>query len=327
MKFEPNLDEVYSLKAADDGWPDTWHRFAERHMHAVQAALACQRPLLVRGEPGIGKSQLARAAAAVMHLPFLRFTMTAQTECADLLYEFDAVARLAQAQVLGRVGGTDWQEQLAVDRFVLPRPFWWALDWQGAFAQCLRYADGNENAARKLQPRRPPDWQEEQGCVLLVDEIDKAEGDVPNALLEGFGSYSFAVPEVGRHVSLPKGHAPPLVVITTNEERELPRAFVRRCLVLQMDFSKDVLLERGRDHFGKSIDPSVYEAAAEQLLKDRDAATAFGPVRPGVAEYLDLLRILSERKGKSAQVERLTQVRDFVGAKNPRQHLREAASE
>lgn len=326
MIFEPDLEKVYPLRARDDDWPDSRHRFEKAHVYAVQAAIACQRPLLVRGEPGIGKSQLARAAAAVMGLPFLSYTMTAQTECGDLLYAFDAVARLAQAQVLGHVGGSDWQEQLALGRFVTPGQFWWALNWGSAFEQCVRYA-GTADAARELEPKHPAAWKKGQGCVLLVDEIDKAEGDVPNALLESFGAYSFDVQEARCRVALPEDDSPPLVVITTNEERELPRAFVRRCLVLQMDFSEELLLRRGRDHFGRKIDEAVYEAAAEQLMADREASVSFGPVRPGVAEYLDLLRILAERRGREAQMERLEQVRDFVGAKNPRQHLRKAQSE
>jgi len=326
MIFEPDLEKVYPLRSKDDERPDSKHRFEVDHVYAVQAAIACQRPLLVRGEPGIGKSQLARATAAVMGLPFLSYTMTAQAECGDLLYAFDAVARLAQAQVLGRVGGSDWQDQLAVDRFVVPGQFWWSLNWASAAKQCARYADSTE-AASKLEPMSPEGWKKEQGCVLLVDEIDKAEGDVPNALLESFGAYSFDVPEAGARVKLPEEHSPPLVVITTNEERELPRAFVRRCLVLQMDFSEQLLLRRGRDHFGKNIAAAVYEAGAQQLMEDREAAASFGPVRPGVAEYLDLLRILAERRGKDAQMERLDQVRDFVGAKNPKQHLRKAESE
>lgn len=321
MDFEPDLSRVYPLRLAGDGWPDSQHRFEESHVHAVQAAIACQRPLLVRGEPGIGKSQLARAAAAVMGVPFLSFTMTVRTECDELLYGFDAVGRLAQAQVLGRVGDSEWQEALATGRFVTPGPFWWALDWASAFAQCRRYA-GSEEGARELEPKRPHTWQQGVGCVLLVDEMDKAEGDVPNALLESFGAYSFSVPEARHRVALPGKHTPPLVVITTNEERELPRAFVRRCLVLQMDFSRDLLLKRGRDHFGKRIDEGVYAAAAEQLMEDRERSAAYGPVRPGMAEYLDLLRILAERKGREAQMQRLGQVRDLVGAKNPGQHRR-----
>lgn len=325
MTFNPDLNRVYQLDERD-GWPASKHRFEQRDVHAVQAAMACKRPLLIRGEPGIGKSQLARAAAAQMGLPFLCHTMTADAECRDLLYSFDAVERLAQAQVLSKVGDKDWKEQLATDRFVLPGVLWWALDWQSALQQCVRYCAGDTAKAEQLAPAHPPEWKVGKGSVLLIDEIDKADGDVPNALLESLGAYAFTVPEAARRVVLNKGNQPPLVVITTNEERELPRAFLRRCLVLQMDFDKGLLLRRGRDHFGAVIDKAVYESAAEQLLADRQAAPAFGPVSPGLAEYLDLLAILSKHEGREEQEKRLGQVRQFVGAKNPKQHMPQGVS-
>ncbi len=324
MKFEPDIEKVYELRAEADQWPDSWHRFEQEHVYAIQAAIACQRPLLVRGEPGVGKTQLARAAAAVIKTPFLSYTMTAHTECGDLLYEFDAVARLAQAQVLGHVGGKNWRKDLAMERFVRPGHFWWALDWGSAMEQCARYTGDEKGVAELLPARIPNGWRQQTGCVLLVDEIDKAEGDVPNALLESFGAFTFAVPEARVRVGLPEKHAPPLLVITTNEERELPRAFVRRCLVLQMDFSREVMIRRGQDRFEKRIAETVYEAAAEQLMKDRVAAAGFGPVRPGVAEYLDLLRILAEETDPTSQMKRLEQVHNLVGAKNPGQHVRKS---
>ncbi len=319
MKFNPALDKVYTLDESD-GWPGSRHRFVQRHVYAVQAAIACKRPLLVRGEPGIGKSQLARAAASHLGIPFLHYTMTADAECRDLLYSFDAVERLAQAQVLSRVGGADWRERLAPDLFVLPGALWWAFDWKAAVDQCVTYCNGDAEKAEPLIPAHPPEWKLGKGCVLLIDEIDKADGDVPNALLESLGAFSFSVPEASRRIVLAGGAPAPLVVITTNEERELPRAFLRRCLVLQMNFDKSLLIRRGRDHFGEVIDDEVYEEAAEQLMADRKASPAFGPVSPGVAEYLDLLGVLARCGGKAAQRERLIRVREFVGAKNPNQH-------
>lgn len=325
MLFEPDLNKVYPLDERD-GWPPSCHRFETRHVHAIQAAIACKRPLLIRGEPGIGKSQLARAAAVVLEVPFLYHTMTADAECRDLLYSFDAVERLAQAQVLSQVGGENWQEQLATNRFVLPGVLWWAFDWESALDQCTCYCDLNREKAKKFAPASPDTWQERSGCVLLIDEIDKADGDVPNALLESLGAFSFTVPEAGQRVRLGKGTVQPLVVITTNEERELPRAFLRRCLVLQMDFSQEILLQRGHDHFGTAIDEAVYKIAVEQLQQDRETSHAFGPVTPGLAEYIDLLGILAEYQGKEAQLQRLEQVRQFVGAKNPLQHRQQAGN-
>lgn len=319
MNFEPKLDQIYPLRDVD-GWPESIHRFEQRHVFAIQAAIACGRPLLIRGEPGIGKSQLARAAASFLKVPFLCHTMTADAECRDLLYHFDAVERLAQAQVLSKVGSEDWKAQLAPERFVSPGVLWWAFNWRSAKTQCTYLYDGDLGTAAKLIPKSPETWSpEHKGCVLLIDEIDKADGDVPNALLESLGSFAFNVPEAAIRVEL--GNKPrPLVVITTNEERELPRAFLRRCLVLQMDFNKELLLKRGSDHFGESIHPEIYEQAADLLLEDRQNAPGFGPVTPGLAEYLDFLNIISQCEGVNAQRERMRQARHFVGCKNPRQH-------
>jgi len=117
-----------------------------------------------------------------------------------------------------------------------------------------------------------------------------------------------------------------LVVVTTNEERELPAAFVRRCLVhpMRMDQhpegERGFLLSRGRDHFGERIaDPAVYERAADQLLADRRAVTGRGLVKPGAAEYLDLLRALTKlcRPGDAtSQLAALAKIERFALDKN-----------
>ena len=131
------LDEVGDQQVVDlapiKSWPATRHRFAETDLWALRAALAAGRPLLVRGEPGIGKSQLARAAAQVLGLPFVYKVIDARCECSDLLYEYDAVARLAQAQIIGQTGaGQDWREQLLEAHFVRPGILWWAFAWGSA---------------------------------------------------------------------------------------------------------------------------------------------------------------------------------------------------
>ena len=134
------LDEVGDQQVVDlapvKSWPATRHRFAETDLWALRAALAAGRPLLVRGEPGIGKSQLARAAAQVLGLPFVYKVIDARCECSDLLYEYDAVARLAQAQIIGQTGAPqDWREQLLEAHFVRPGILWWAFAWSSAREQ------------------------------------------------------------------------------------------------------------------------------------------------------------------------------------------------
>lgn len=338
-RFFDRLDRVGDQEVVDlpklKSWPPARHRFDDTDLWAIRAGLAAGRPLLVRGEPGIGKSQLARAAAHVLQLPFLYKVVDARCECSDLLYDYDAVSRLAQAQVVGQVGDKDsWREQLLETRFVRPGILWWAFDWQSARAQAQRYSDdchSCENDPCQLcpDPPKPVDWNPGDGCVVLIDEIDKADTDVPNGLLEALGNMGFDVPHTGEAVAMAEDAAPPLVVVTTNEERELPAAFLRRCLVhpMSMDQHKDgelgFLLSRGRDHYGDQIAGlAVYERAAEQILADRRALTGQGSAKPGAAEYIDLLRALTKLcppDDAEKQLDVLAKIERFAVAKNSRE--------
>ncbi len=142
--------------------------------------------------------------------------------------------------------------------------------------------------------------------MLLIDEIDKAEADLPNSLLETLGNGAFPVPWLDEPVGLRPGVPPPLVVVTTNEERELPAAFLRRCLVLKLDLPRDsadliaCLVKRGGEHFGADCTKAVRTLVAEQLVKDRARALDLARPPPGQAEYLDILRALINARGKSA---------------------------
>ena len=188
--------EVYKLPALDS-WPETWHRFDARSVWAVRAALAARRPLLVRGEPGLGKSQLARAAAHILNVPFLCQVINARCECTDLLYTYDAVSRLAQAQVMGSASqGADWADKLTESRFVQPGILWWTFDWESARQQAGRFC----RIVR--EPFRPNGWTPGQGCVVLIDEIDKADADLPNGLLESLGNNGFQAQQTGCSVAL-----------------------------------------------------------------------------------------------------------------------------
>jgi hypothetical protein len=215
---------------------------------------------------------------------------------------------VAQSGVLpGRTG-----EELHPASWISPGPLWWALDWTSALRQHERcrcpwyqppYSLSTETAKR--------------GTVLLLDEIDKADPALPNALLEVLGNNGFHVPLLNQTVSAPPDWPKPLVIITTNEERELPPAFVRRCLVLHLrlddeqrlrtwwnkqpgraePFSPDRALvkwlaERGELHFENIFSARVRERAAELLVRDRREARQAGLIKPGQAEYLDLLRAL-----------------------------------
>ena len=289
------IGECLKLPAVGS-WPPSHHLFDEAAVHAIRAALAAERPLLVRGEPGTGKSQLARAAAVKLGRAFVSTVVHGRSEPQDLQWRFDAVARLGEAQALGAGGQGDVAKVLDPQRFLSPGPLWWVFDWNDAARQHVdcKYAD-----PRPPQPGWAPDWQPSAGAVLLIDEIDKADADLPNGLLETLGNGAFSVPYRQQPVGLGANVEPPLVVITTNEERELPSAFLRRCLVLHLQVPKerqafiDWVMERAAAHSELDCAWEVWNEAAEQLWLDRQAAEAQGVSRPGLAEYIDLLRALT----------------------------------
>lgn len=306
------------------------HLLESTHQWAIRAAVGAQRPLLVLGEPGVGKSQLALAAGSLLNRPIIRFTVDSNTEATDLLYRYDSVRRLAEAQVQGsakKTASTADQtneanvdsakadsakaasnvDPLAIDNFVSPGPLWWALDWHSALSK---------SPAAKPEDI-PKGWQESHGVVILIDEIDKADAHVPNGLLEVLGENRFL--PLGREtpIRLNKDHAAPLVVITSNEDRVLPPAFVRRCIVLKIDLPGgtaseieknnnhlvDYLVQLGQAHFedrfgSKADGKTVYRTIAEQLAEDRLVAIqqSLRPF-PGPAEYLDILRAIEKISG------------------------------
>jgi MoxR-like ATPase len=289
------------------------HLFDEESILAVNAALAARRPLLVRGEPGTGKSQLARAAAQALHRLFVSKVVDVHTEARDLLWSFDAVARLAEAQLAGSARSQEEarvaREQLDESRFVAPGPLWWAFNAATARAQA-------ELAGAPLLEGGKPG----EGAVLLVDEIDKADAAVPNGLLEALGDGEFPVQG---HSNVRMTGAPPLVIVTTNEERALPDAFLRRCLVRHLALPKDgkelidLLVKRGKAHFQECAD-SVLLETANLLAKDRANMIERSLSPPGQAEYLDLLRAVTElATSEEQQLALLKRIAPFALRKHP----------
>jgi MoxR-like ATPase len=134
--------------------------------------------------------------------------------------------------------------------------------------------------------------------IALIDEIDKADFDLPNALLECLGNGEFHLPYRDKSVCCCAAHGVPLVVITTNRERQLPPAFVRRCLVLELSLpAPDKLVPwltiRGQAHFRGKCPPAILEQVARDIAQRRDKQSGGEHPRPGLAEYLDLLRVLA----------------------------------
>jgi MoxR-like ATPase len=308
MPVVPEIDCQRPVKLIDrPGLAEQYHLFDAESVQAIRAALAARRPLLVRGEPGVGKTQLAAAAAHVLKRPLVTKVVDSRTESRDLLWEFDAIMRLADAQIAavflsGTDGpgassegkppgfaGEDLRERLAVGNYVRPGPLWWAFDWNDACERANRTGTPFPSYDSNVDPRN--------GCVVLIDEIDKAESDVPNGLLEALGSGRFT--PLGQTKPIEVRGEPPLVVITTNEERVLPNAFLRRCLVLELTLPTNDpgliahLIARAAVHFPMRAESSeaLFRKAAELLVRDRQTAREKNVTPlPGQAEYLDLLR-------------------------------------
>jgi MoxR-like ATPase len=241
----------------------------QREIDAINTAITAGRPLLIRGEPGVGKSQLARAAAREMKRAYIKHVIDSHSESRDLMWTFDAVKRLADAQLAGalREDIEKARGDLDEENYLHPGPLWWAFNWTTA-----------EDQRRKVKGRRPsnPDGGDpNRGCVLLIDEIDKAESEVPNGLLDALGAREFT--PFGRSDPIELAGTSPLVVITSNDERALPDAFLRRCVILHLELPVeeqpfiDRLMERGHAHFD-AIPEGVLRQAAEMLFADRQAA-------------------------------------------------------
>jgi len=312
----PKYDQHSLHLPAMASWPASFHLFDETQRNALRAAEASGRPLLVRGEPGTGKSQLAHAAAVASGRAFIPFVVDSRTEASDLMWRFDAIARLADAH-LSAVPGADVPRGLSLRQYISPGPLWWGFDWDGASFQL------SQSTASELHPGTPENWKPSDGCVVLLDEIDKAEAEVPNGLLEALGNGRFAVqPVQSLYVERAKSTPAPLVIVTTNDERELPAAFVRRCMVLSLALPKgdgliDHLVRIGRLHGGawSEENANTLTAAAMDLVSDRDAAIRAGIYAPGLAEYLDLLRALAALGGDP--MDQLQRIRRFAYRKQP----------
>jgi MoxR-like ATPase len=271
----------------------------ELHL-AVEVALTTGRPLLLRGEPGTGKSSLAPYVARRLGWRYYEFVVTSATMASDLLWRFDAVRRLAHAQA---------RKVKPESEYVEPGVLWWALDRRSAMSQAA--------LAGAIEPdRKTNETRDFHRAVVLIDEIDKAHPDVPNGLLVALGSNQITVPYLASPITIdanrtgalalpiPKAVevSPIQIVITTNEERELPAAFVRRCVTYALDHpGPEDLVEIARAQFDRPEEP--FEAAdatlalaiAKRLEALRSQAPA-GSYRPSTAEFLDAFRACRTRK-------------------------------
>ena len=297
----PYRDFVASTQAdadmpADARYGRAWHHWHDNEQAAVVQAWASDRPLLLRGEAGCGKSQLARAVAHVLKVPLITEVIHPRYEATDLLYREDPVKRLAHAQLLATIKRPSDDEMPPLDWLSKHLP---AHVERGALWRAM---------TAPTPAGKHPHWPR---SVVLIDEIDKADSDVPNALLEALGNRSFQAP--GELEPIQCNTHRPLIMITTNEDRELPPAFVRRCAVLNMQpegvrgSQRDQglfvkwLVARAKAHKALTAldgdDQCPMAKAAQQVWKDRMAAEKNNLPTVGLAEYLDLLYSLQRLSG------------------------------
>jgi MoxR-like ATPase len=255
---------------------------------AVRVALATGRPLLLRGDPGSGKSSLAAYEARKRGWRYYEQIVTSRTQAQDLLWTFDSIRRLADAQL---------HKQLNDHDYVEPGPLWWAF----ARSSALRRGapEGVDVRPVKEPGEETNGVRSEQHSVVLIDEIDKADPDLPNGLLVPLGSNEFQVSDTGDVVSLKRQDeqgASLLTVITTNEERELPEAFLRRCVVVWLaDPDRDQLTAIAEAHLteyegGMTQDDKTLAAGlADTIIELRKVARHEAVRPPSTAEYLDAL--------------------------------------
>jgi len=218
-------------------------------MVAVNAAIRLERPLLVKGEPGTGKTELARQVAAALGLDLIEWNVKSTTKAQQGLYEYDAVSRLRDSQ-LGDERVHD------VGNYIRRGKLWQAF-----------------SVDRKV--------------VLLIDEIDKADIEFPNDLLQELDRMEFHVYETGETV---KAKVRPIVIITSNNEKELPDAFLRRCFFHYIRFPDVETLARIVEVHYPGIKQNLVRNALTQFYEIREVPGL--KKKPSTSEALDWIRLL-----------------------------------
>jgi MoxR-like ATPase len=216
---------------------------------AVNAAITLQKPLLIKGEPGTGKTRLAEELATSLQAPLLRWQIKSTSKAQQGLYEYDAVSRLRDSQL-----GSDKVHDIS--NYIKPGKLWQAFTHQ----------------------QRP---------VLLIDEIDKADIEFPNDLLHELDQMEFHVYETGEQI---KAQQRPIVIITSNNDKELPDAFLRRCFFHYIQFPDPATLAQIVQVHYPTIKQRLLEQALNAFFSVRDIPNL--KKKPSTSELLDWLKLL-----------------------------------
>ncbi|WP_306046683.1 MoxR family ATPase [Nioella sp. MMSF_3534] len=216
---------------------------------AVNAAVTLERPLLVKGEPGTGKTELARQVAGALGLPIIEWHVKSTTRAQQGLYEYDAVSRLRDSQL-----GDERVHDVA--NYIRKGKLWQAFETEGK-------------------------------CVLLIDEIDKADIEFPNDLLQELDRMEFFVYETGETI---RARTRPIVIITSNNEKELPDAFLRRCFFHYIRFPDLDTLKQIVEVHHPGIKPRLLTEALTQFYEIREQQGL--KKKPSTSEVLDWLKLL-----------------------------------
>ena len=218
-------------------------------MLAVNAAIRLQRPLLIKGEPGTGKTMLAEEVAAALELPLLQWHIKSTTKAQQGLYEYDAVSRLRDSQL-----GDDRVKDIG--NYIVKGVLWQA-------------------------------FEAEQPTVVLIDEIDKADIEFPNDLLRELDRMEFHVYETRQTI---QARHRPIVFITSNNEKELPDAFLRRCFFHYIKFPDRDTMQRIVDVHFPGIRKALLREALEVFFGLRDIPGL--KKKPSTSELIDWLKLL-----------------------------------
>ncbi|MCH7343765.1 MoxR family ATPase [Pelomonas sp. CA6] len=221
-------------------------------MLAVNAAITLQRPLLIKGEPGTGKTMLAEEVARALNLPLLQWHVKSTTKAQQGLYEYDAVSRLRDSQLAG--AGDERVKDIR--NYIVKGQLWQA-------------------------------FSAEQPVALLIDEIDKADIEFPNDLLRELDRMEFYVYETREWV---RAKHRPLVFITSNNEKELPDAFLRRCFFHFIKFPEPDTMQAIVDVHFPGLKKELLAAALKTFYEVRKLPGL--KKKPSTSELIDWLKLL-----------------------------------